>query len=171
MAREQVDDFMQMAKDYAKAEKELKVQKWVFISIERLDENGERARVFCYDLPRDVYDRRQWVVEWREAKVVCQYPRGDVQKYFSFYDKRLGNDPRVTADLRALISAKAQVTKVQRHIDEYVAYNKVNNLFFDESTDIDLKKAREKLMIKMVNVQAAEKRLKQKIKEHVKSIN
>ena len=164
MAREQVDDFMQMAKDYAKAEKELKVQKWVFISIERLDENGERARVFCYDLPRDVYDRRQWVVEWRKAKLVCLYPKDNVKTYFSFYDKRLGNNPGFTADLRTLLSAKAQVTKVQRNIDKYVTYNKANNLFFDENTDVDLLKIREKLAIKMVNVQAAEKRLKQKIK-------
>ena len=38
-------------------------------------------------------------------------------------------------------------------------------MFFDEDTDEDLLKVREKLAIKMANVNAAEDRLKQKIKQ------
>lgn len=171
MAQERIDDFMQMAKDYAKAEKELGVQRWVYVSIEQKYENGERERVFSYDLPRYVYERRKWVVEWRKAKLICQYPKGEIQCFFNYYDKRLGNNLRFTTDLRTLISAKAQVTKVQRRIDEYVAYNKANNLFFDESTDAVLLKAREKLSIKLASVQTAEERLKQKIKEHKNNSN
>ena len=164
MAQEKID-FMQMAKDYAKAEKDLEVQKWVYISFERKDKNGKRVRIFHYDLPREIWERWEWVVKWRSAKLVCQYPKDDVQCYYSFYDKRLGNNPKLTEDLRTLISAKAQVTKIQRKIDEYVAYNKANNIFFDENTDTDLLKAREKLSVKIANVQDAEKRLKQKIKQ------
>lgn len=74
-------------------------------------------------------------------------------------------DTRLNEDLRRLISAKAQVTKVQRKIEEYVAYNRANNLFFDENTDADLKKAREKLATKIANVKAAEERMKSKIKQ------
>lgn len=165
MAQEKISDFMQMAKDYAKAEKDLEVQKWVYISFERKDKNGKRVRIFHYDLPREIWERWEWVVKWRSAKLVCQYPKDDVQCYYSFYDKRLGNNPKLTEDLRTLISAKAQVTKIQRKIDEYVAYNKANNIFFDENTDTDLLKAREKLSVKIANVQDAEKRLKQKIKQ------
>ena len=39
MAQESIDDFIQLSKDYAKAEEDLEVQRWVFISIERTDEN------------------------------------------------------------------------------------------------------------------------------------
>lgn len=165
MAQESIDDFMQMAKDYAKAEKELEVQHWVFISIERTDGNGNHERLFTYDLPREVYKRRPWVIEWRRAKLVCRYPKGNVRCYFSYYDKRLGNDIRLNEDLRRLISAKAQVTKIQRKIDEYVAYNRTHNLFFDESTDANLRKAHEKLRAKIAAVQAAEERMKIKIKQ------
>ena len=165
MAQERIDDFMQQAKDYAKAEKELEVQRWVFISIERTDGNCNYERLFSYDLPREVYERRRWVVEWRRARLVCQYPKGNVMCYFSYYDKRLGTDIRLNEDLRRLISAKAQVTKVQRNIEQYVAYNRANNLFFDESTDADLRKAREKLLSKMLAVQAAEERMRLKIKQ------
>ena len=165
MAQERIDDFMQLAKYYAKAEKELGVQHWVFISIELTDGNCNYVRLFSYDLPREVYERRRWVIEWRKSRFVCQYPKGNVGCYFSYYDKRLGKDIRLNEDLRRLISAKAQVTKIQRMIDEYVAYNRVHNLFFEESTDADLLKAREKLATKIAGVQAAEERLRLKVKQ------
>lgn len=165
MAQERIDDFMQLAKYYAKAEKELGVQHWVFISIERTDGNCNYVRLFSYDLPREVYERRRWVIEWRRSKFVCQYPKGNIRCCFSYYDKRLGKDIRLNEDLRRLISAKAQVTKIQRKINEYVAYNRAHNLFFDESTDMDLRKAREKLRMKIAAVQVAEERMKIKIKQ------
>lgn len=165
MAQERIDDFIQLAKDYAKAEKELEVQHWVFISIERTDKSGNNVRLFSYDLPRKVYERRRWVIEWRKSKLVCQYPKGNVRVFHSYYDKRLGLNRRMNEDLQRLISAKAQVTKVRRKIDEYLTYNRVNNMFFDENTDEELLKAYEKLATKIANVRAAEERLKLKIKQ------
>ena len=165
MPQERIDDFIQLAKDYAKAERELGVQHWVFISIEHTDGNGNYERLFSYDLPREVYERRRWVVEWRRAKLVCQYPKGNVTCYSHYYDKRLGKDKRLNEDLRRLTGAKAQVTKERRRIEEYVAWNRANNLFFDESTDKALHKARRKLAAKEAAVLAAEERLKLKIKQ------
>lgn len=165
MAQECISDFMEMAKEYAKAEKELEVQHWVYIGIERIDTKGNRVRIFSYNLPREVYERWDWAVRWREAKLRCLFPKDNVQCYFSFYDKRLGNDPKLTADLRTIASAKAQVSKVQRKIDEYVKYHRANDLFFDESTDMDLLRVREKLSIKQRDVQKCEERLKCKIKQ------
>ena len=165
MAQESIDNFIQIAKEYAKAEKELGVQRWVFISIECTEEGGNNVRLFSYDLPREVYERRKWVVEWRKSKLVCQYPKGNVSVFHSYYDKRLGLNIRMNEDLRKLISAKSQVTKVKRKIEEYVAYNRAHNLFFDEDNDVDLQKAREKLAMKIANVQAAEKRMKLKIEQ------
>lgn len=115
--------------------------------------------------PREVYERRRWVIEWRKSRLVCKYPKGNIRCYTSYYDKRLGMDTRLNEDLHRLISAKAQVTKVRRKIEEYVAYNRAHNLFFDENTDTDLQKAREKLATKIANVQAAEERMKLKIKQ------
>ncbi len=165
MAQESIDDFMQLAKDYAKAEKELQVQHWVFISIERTDGICNYERLFSYDLPREVYERRRWVIEWRKSRFVCQYPKGNVRCYTCYYDKRLGMDIRLNEDLRRLISAKAQVTKVKRKIEEYIAYNRAHNLFFNENTDSNLQKASEKLRKKISNVQAAEERMRLKIKQ------
>ena len=165
MPQESIDDFMQLAKYYAKAEKELGVQHWVYITIERTDGRCNYERLFSYDLPREVYERRQWVIEWRRARFVCRYPKDSIRCYMCYYDKRLGKDKRLNDDLRKLAQAKAQVAKVQNKIDEYIAYNRTNNIFFDENTDAELLKAREKLQAKIAAVQAAEERMKLKIKQ------
>lgn len=107
MAQERVDDFFQMAKYYAKAEKDLGVQRWVFIGFERKD-GYNYIRLFSYDLPREVFERRRWVIEWRKARLVCQYPKDNVRYTLHFYDKRLGLDVRLNEDLNKLIAAKAQ---------------------------------------------------------------
>lgn len=98
MAQERVDDFFQMAKYYAKAEKDLGVQRWVFIGFERKD-GYNYIRLFSYDLPREVFERRRWVIEWRKARLVCQYPKDNVRYTLHFYDKRLGLDVRLNEDL------------------------------------------------------------------------
>lgn len=164
MAQESSDDIMQMAKYYAKAEKELMVQPWVYISIERIKLNGIRERIFSYDLPRKLYERKKWVIRWRAAKIQCQYPKEQINCFYSYYDKRLGNDPKLTADLRTLIAAKAQVTRQQRIIGEYIEQHR-SDLFFDEDTDKELIMARAKLAKKEANVKAAEERLTTKIKQ------
>ncbi len=165
MAQEKIDDFMLTAKYYARAEKELQIRHWVHISIEYKDPAGNRVVLFKYDLPREVYERRKWVIQWREAALRCRHPKANVTCCFSYYDRRLGNDPKLTADLRTLVAAKAQVSKNRHEIDRYIDHQKNNNLFFDENTDQLLIKAREKLSRKIANVREAEKRLKAKIKQ------
>ena len=163
--QENCDDLYELARDYARAESELGVQHWVFIEFTRDMEDRTSERIFSYNLPREVYERRRWVVRWREAALVCRFPRSSVKVYHSYYDRRLGNDVSLTTDLRKLVSAKAQVTKARRKMDEYVSWNRANNLFFDEDTDEELARFREKLARKVSGVQDAENRMRQKIEE------
>lgn len=161
--QENCDDWFELARDVARVEAELGVQHWVFIEFTKNAGDGSTERIFAYDLPREVYERRRWVVRWREATLVCRFPRANVSRFCSYYDRRLGNDNRLTDDLRRLVAAKAQVTKARRKMDEYVAWNRANNLFFDESTDEYLTKFKEKLDRKIAGVRAAEERMKRKI--------
>lgn len=62
-----------------------------------------------------------------------------------------------------LVAAKAQVTRARRKLEEYVAWNRANNLFFDEATDEELAQFRAKLARKIFGVEAAEERMKRKI--------
>jgi hypothetical protein len=156
-------DWMQAAKDLAKAEKDLGVQKWVLITFYRKNEKGEAEKIFEYDLPRELWIKWNWVVNWRRAKLICMFPRGEVYNTMSFYDKRSGYETSINTFLGRLISAKAQATKVQRSIDNYIAWNRRNNMFFDENTDEKLIILRGKLFAKINNIHEAEERLKSKI--------
>lgn len=161
-----MEEWMQYAKDMAKAEKELKIEQWVIISFYRTTERGEKVPLFKYDLPRKVADKYDWVIQWRRAKLICQFPKGNVTHTYCLYDKRSGEDYSFGSDLSSLASAKAQVTKMERRIKEYIEWQKQNNLFFNEQTDKMLQKAVTKLKIKKKNVHETETRLLQKVEKH-----
>lgn len=63
--------------------------------------------------------------------------------------------------LRKLISAKAKVSKAEKMMREYIEYNRQNNLFFDENTDEELVKFRDKLERNKLECAECEKRLEQ----------
>ena len=87
-----MEEWMQYAKDMAKAEKELKIEQWVIISFYRVTERGEKVPLFKYDLPRRVADKYDWVILWRKAKLTCRYPRGKVTYTYYLYDRHSGED-------------------------------------------------------------------------------
>ena len=153
-----MSDYYQFAKDLAKAEKELKIENWVQISI-CYGYGHQSVTLYTYDLPREVYERRVWVIRWRMAKLQCQYPKQIVSTSLYFYDKRSGESLEVSSCLSKLISAKAHITKAERRMNEYIEYNRQSNIFFDEDTDEELVKFREKLERKKLECAECEKRL------------
>lgn len=156
--QENMGDWFQTDKDMAKAEKELEIENWVQISI-CCGHGHQSVILYTYNLPREVYERRMWVIRWRVARLQCQYPRNDVYTSFYYYDKRSGDSLEVSSCLSKLISAKAQITKAERRMNEYIEQNRQNNLFFDENTDEELIKFREKLEHKKIECAECEKRL------------
>ena len=122
MARERTDDWMQMAKDLARAERELQIEHWVYITFEYRECDRSRVVLHKIDMPRRMLDRWRWLVEWRRAKYVCQYPRKGVQVYYCYYDKRTGLQTGFGSLLSCVAAAKAQITKVERKIEEYVSF-------------------------------------------------
>ena len=145
MAQEKMDSWWEYARELAKAERELKIEKWVYISIEYKEENGERIVLYHYDLPRELHERYRWVIRWREAKLLCQYPKKNIHTYYSYYDKRTGLNTDFNSLLSKLTSTKAQITIAERKEQEFLQYQRQNNLFFDEQTDEQLIKFRKKL--------------------------
>ena len=156
--QESVSDFYQYAKDLAKAERELKVEQWVEVTI-YYGYADKQVSLYHYNLPREMYLRYQWVIRWRKAKLQCQYPKQTVSTSLYFYDKRSGESLEVDFCLSKLVSAKAQVTKAERMMREYIEYNRQNNLFFDEETDEELVKFKDKLERKKLECAECEKRL------------
>lgn len=161
-----MENYIEYARDMAKAERELGIEQWVCISFEYHPSIGERVVLHQIDMPRAMLDRWRWLIEWRKAKLVCKYPRQGVRVYHSFYDKRSGLDTGFGSLLCRLSSAKAQVTKVERAINEYIEFNKQNNLFFCLQTDEQLIKAYAKLEQKRVNIRKMHTLLEIEVTEH-----
>lgn len=166
MAQENMDDFMQYAKNLAKAERELKIEHWVYISFEVRNADRSREVLHKIDIPREMLDRWQWLINWRKAKLICTYPRKDIQVYYCYYDKRTGLQTGFDFLLGKVASAKAQITKVERTIEKYISYEKQNNLFFDINTDEQLMKAYNKLEQKKTNYQQFYAMLQEEVKKH-----
>lgn len=150
----QVDDWWEYARELAKAERELKIEQWVFISIEYKDADGHTHRLHSYDLPRELHEKYRWVVRWREARLQCLYPRETISGYYCYYDKRTGLKTGFNSCLSKLAAAKAQITIAERKEKDYLDYQRQNNLFFDEQTDEELIKFRIKLRTKKENYAA-----------------
>lgn len=163
MAQERIDDWWEYARELAKAERELGVDKWVYISIEYRTEERERVVLFRYDLPRGIYERYRWVVRWRHARLQCRYPKEDVQTYFSYYDRRTGLNMDFGSALSRLSAAKAQITIARRREQEYIEHQRQNNLFFNEADDEMLAKFRRKLHEKMGKYAEMETKLQQQL--------
>ena len=161
--QESVSDFYQYAKDLARAEKDLMIDRWVEVTLYYEYEN-KQVSLYRYNIPREMYFRYQWVIRWRMAKLQCQHPKQIVSANLYFYDRHSGESMEVNSCLSKLISAKARVTKAERKMNEYIEYNRQHNLFFDEETDEDLVKFKDKLERKKIECTECEKRLEQLVK-------
>jgi hypothetical protein len=159
------NDYIQYAKDRAKAEKELKIEPWVAISVERQLADGTREKLYSYDIPRHMLERWRWVINWRLAKLQCQYPRSSMGAYYQYYDKRTGLETDFGSLLYKLSAAKAQITKVERAIAQHTEGQTCNNLFFNPETDEMLLKAKNKLNNKKSNYNALYATLEEEVRQ------
>ena len=166
MAQEKVCDWMQDAKDLAKAERELKIEHWVYISFEVRNKDRSQEVLHTIDIPRSMLDRWRWLIEWRRAKLICKYPRKNIDVTFCYYDKRTGLHTSFDFILGKVAAAKAQITKVERKITQYISYKKHNDLFFDMDTDEQLQKAQAKLEQKKENYNKLYTMLEEEVKRH-----
>ena len=151
MAQEKTFDWMQYAKDRAKAERELEIEHWVYITFEVRNPDRTRETLHKTDMPRHALDRWRWVIEWRKAKLICKYPRKNIQVSFCYYDKRTGLHTGFDFILGKVTAAKAQITTAERAITNYVNDMTQNDLFFNPETDEKLLKAKAKLEQKRRN--------------------
>jgi hypothetical protein len=171
MAQERMDDWMQDAKDLARAERELKIEHWVYITFEVKDEKRNREVLHTIDIPRDMLERWRWLIDWRKAKLICKHPRRKIDVSFCYYDKRTGLHTGFDFILGKVTSAKAQITKVERAITRYIDHEKQNNLFFNAETDKQLQRAYAKLEQKKENYNKIYTMLQEEVKKHKENSN
>lgn len=106
--------------------KNIQIERYVRIIIEKrgLAPDGktiyrDREVLFEYDLPRDLYERKKWVINWRSARFQCLYPRSNITLAHCFYDKKTGQDLFDRgAPINKLIAAKRNVTKMENILEK-----------------------------------------------------
>ncbi|NDV84528.1 hypothetical protein [Bacteroides sp. 51] len=165
--QEDISGWLEDAKALARAEKELGIEKWVILSIEYQSKDYRRVVLYQYDLPRDLYEKYRWVVRWRQARCQCLHPRETVQLYHSYYDKRTGLKTDFNSCLSKLAASKAQITIAKKREQEYLIWQRQNNLFFDENIDEELIKYREKLKKKEDNYNLLYQNIQHAVEEHL----
>lgn len=165
--QESLQDYFLMAKEIAKEEKKLGIEHWDDISIERNgDKWGEYIRLYHYDLPRQLAEKYEWVIRWRAAKLQCQNPRYCVRIYHCPYKKVMGMNIGMQKDIDVFVAAKAQYSKQKRNLEEYISKQKASNMFFNEDTDEEVVRFKAKLKRKKENIELAESRLVEKVKQY-----
>lgn len=167
--QETMADYYEMAKEIAREEKELKVERWVLISLVRqVGGSGQQLdKMKTYDLPVRMKERWEWVIRWRRAWLQCRYPRDIIVETSSYYRKVDGCDIGMHVDLARFIAAKAQFTRQQKIVDEYRREkSEENDLFYDESADEQLQAMLMKLGRKEKEILAAGERLAKKVEEY-----
>lgn len=169
MAQEQNTgtDYLEYAKSFAKAEKELKIKPYAAVFICKKEDNKE-VILHRYDIPRKSLERWQWVVQWRKARYICADPRSHIYTTMHFYDKTSGEDYGFRSDLSKLVALKSKITLQENRIQTYIEANQ-GNIFFDEATDQSLQKIRAKLDFAKKRVADAEAKLKAKVEQHRKN--
>lgn len=159
--QESVSDWMELARIYDKAEKEQKVVPYMVVVLRNKRTN---EILYRYDLPRDMFWKYSWVIDWRAAKLLCQNPRDGIEHRIDFYDKTTGLKYGFGSLISKLTSAKAQITiannKLQRYIDSQKA-----NMFFSTETDEVVAKLKAKISMQKEKAADFEAQIKLKVQE------
>ena len=68
MKQENIHDWCEQAKDFAKAERELEIEHWIKISFLLRRDYDNYDTLHVIDIPRQMLDRWRWLINWRLAK-------------------------------------------------------------------------------------------------------
>ena len=159
--QESVSDWMALAKAYDKAEREQGVEPYVIVSLRNKRTDAELYR---YDLPRAMFWRWHWVIDWRAAKLLCQNPKDGINHVVSFYDRRTGLSYGFGSLISGLTSAKANTTIATNKLREYVERQQ-GNMFFSETEDEIVNKFKAKILAYKAKAVEIEEEIKAKVQQ------
>lgn len=159
--QESVSDWMALAKAYDKAEREQGVEPYVIVILQNRRTGEELYR---YDIPRAMFWRWNWVIDWRKARLLQSCPKDGINHFFSFYDRRTGLAYGFGSLISKLTSAKANITIATNKMHEYIEAQQ-GNMFFDEASDEIVHKYKAKISAYKAKATDIEEQIKEKVKE------
>lgn len=124
-------DFKQDFNDYKEAwnflKKSVNSEEYVCVSIgynrressviDRI-EGKSWVKLYRYDLPKALYKRWQWVVDWRIAKCKCQHPRETIISYYTYYDKKTSANDEALSMLNEMHNHLVQLQRKTRQLED-----------------------------------------------------
>ena len=159
--QESVSDWMALAKAYDKAEKEQEVTPYVVVSLRNRRTNEELYR---YDLPREMFWRWHWVIDWRAANLLCQNPKDGINHVLSFYDRKTELEYGFGSLISKLTSVKANATIAANKLKKYIEMQQ-GNMFFSEEEDEIVNKFKAKISAYKAKIAEIEEEIKANVKE------
>lgn len=105
----------------------------------------------CWEFPRWIIDRHGWFFRYVLALVQSRFPKHNVSfRYCGYWPQT--RESMNSQRQRKISAAKAQVTKVERAIDQFVQERR-KTLFYEYKSDPIYKKLQHKLEEKKFNLQ------------------
>ena len=157
--QESVSNWQDLAKAYDKADKEIGIIQYVKIS---LCNKRTRQVLYQYDIPRNMFFRWAWVIDWRAAKLLCKNPKDGITHEYYYYDKKTGLETGIGTLLYKLKGAKATLTLTKNKLQDYIDQSR-NVLFFDEATDTIVLKYKAKISQYKEKIYTLEDEIKAKV--------
>lgn len=162
------------AKIEAAIEKSMKIEKWVKVNITAFPpdttDRSKEVILHTYDLPRHMWQKYNWVIDWRMAKCKCKHPKLHVTIVLGFYDKKSGLELGFGTLISRLISLKANVTKWNNRLITYKERNKMD-LFFNEGTDPIIMKMKTTILEYEYKIKLVENDIKRKLETKNKQVH
>lgn len=150
--------YQELSKIQKEIEAEMNLEPMLLVSIHLY--KGTRADggecLYHAEIPRRMKDRWTWYFNWRRCYYQCQYPRYNVEMFYSSVDRKSRLEMTYNGVLTNYTSCKAQVTLWERRIREY---EQECQTLFGLDNDPLYQKALTKLAEKKAKLAEAEKTL------------
>lgn len=123
-------DYQEYAKALSDLRKEIRIEPYVKVSIGFYKGGKQTARednfvlLYEYDIPREMYFAKYWIIRWRTARFQCQYPRENVEHYLCFYEKKSGFDEHKKELLQKITNHFIQIKRQEKALQEHYEYRK-----------------------------------------------
>ena len=129
----------------------MEIERWVKITIYLVaqksdgspDHHAPKKVLSSFDLPRELYERRQWVIVWRLAWWQCRYPRRYLWSGYHYYDKKTGQD-LMDPTYNRIQTCRRMVTKLTNSMRKYEG-ERARELIWEKDRDPQWQQAVAKL--------------------------
>lgn len=122
------DDYSFFRNELKKINEELQLLPYCLVTIEL-----DGIKVYQYDYPREIINRHENIIRWREAKIRCSHPFADIRVYHCYYDKHFPPKSKYQEELEYMIKLILRYRRQEKLLQEYESH--LNGCLFDPNEE------------------------------------